>query len=122
LICDGKTDIYNPNVIRASLGAVFCVKIVQTTNESALKFLKDQKIKLCVTTPSATTLYMQANLNEPLAVILGSEQKGLNDFWIKHSDMNVRIPMKGRGDSLNVSTTAAIVLYEALRQRGAYGV
>jgi len=121
LVCDGKTDIYNPNVIRASLGSVFSVKVVGTTNEAALKFLRDHKMKICVTSPQASSIYYQVDLTGPLAVVLGSEHQGLSDFWMRHADMQVKIPIKGSVDSLNVATTAGIVMYEAFRQRNKGG-
>jgi TrmH family RNA methyltransferase len=117
IICDGKTDIYNPNVIRASLGTVFSVKTVASSNEEALKFLKSKNIKVCATMPLAKTIYTKAELNNSLAVVVGSEQNGLTDFWVEHADLTVKIPMGGSADSLNVSVSAAIILYEAIRQR-----
>ena len=118
LVCDGQTDIYNPNVIRASLGTVFGVRVVQSTQKDALKFLKDSNIQICAATPQAATSYFQMNFKGPAAIVLGSEEKGLSDFWLNHADRKVKIPMRGKADSLNVSATAAIVVYEALRQRG----
>ena len=118
LVCDGQTDIYNPNVIRASLGTVFGVRVVQSTQKDALKFLKDSNIQICAATPQAATSYFQMNFKVPVAIVLGSEEKGLSDFWLNHADRKVKIPMRGKADSLNVSATAAIVVYEALRQRG----
>jgi len=117
LVCDGKTDIYNPNVIRASLGSVFSIKVVQTANDLALKFLRDHKMKICVTSPQASRIYYQVDCTGPLAVVLGSEHQGASGFWMRHADTKVKIPMRGSVDSLNVAVTAGIVLYEALRQR-----
>ena len=117
LICDGRTDIYNPHVIRSSIGTVFSVKSVSASNEAVLKFLRNQKIKICAACVDAKTVYSEADLTGPLAIVLGSEDQGLSDFWVKASDMKVKIPMSGRGDSLNVSVTAAVIVYEALRQR-----
>ena len=117
IICDGKTDVYNPNVIRASLGTVFSVKTVVASNDEAVKFLKARNIKICATLPHAKEVYTQTNLTGPLAAVMGSEQDGLTDFWVKQAALKVRIPMSGRADSLNVSVSAAILLYEILRQR-----
>ncbi|HQP10704.1 MAG TPA: RNA methyltransferase [Candidatus Omnitrophota bacterium] len=117
IVCDEKTDMYNPNVIRASLGTVFSVKTVVSSKEDALAFLKSRRVAVCATLPQAKTVYTKANLKNPLAVVLGSEQSGLTDFWVQHADLTVRIPMKGHADSLNVSASAAILLYEAIRQR-----
>ena len=117
LVCDAATDLYNPNAIRASLGTIFSVPAAQTTNEAALKFFKDRKIKVCVTTPRAEKFYSQVDFNVPVAIILGSEEKGLSDFWLKNADVQVNIPMRGAADSLNVSVSAGIIIYEAVRQR-----
>ena len=117
IVCDGQTDIYNPNAIRASLGTVFTVKVISGTNEDALKFLKSRNMKICAALPSAKDIYTQMNYNVPLAVVVGSEEEGLSPFWIKNSDFQVRIPMLGKADSLNVASSSAILLYEAFRQR-----
>ncbi len=117
LVCDGQTDLYNPNVIRASIGTVFSLPTVQTTNEAALKFFKDRKVKMCATTPQTEKFYTQVNFRIPIAIVLGSEEKGLSEFWLKNADMKVKIPLRGIADSLNVSTTAGIIIYEVLRQR-----
>jgi len=117
IVCDKKTDVYNPNVIRASLGTIFSVKVVAATNEEALKFLRSQNVSICATLSQAKMGYTKANLNQPFAVVMGSEEKGLSNFWSQQADLCVRIPMKGKADSLNVSASAAIVLYEAIRQR-----
>lgn len=117
IVCDAGTDIFNPNVIRSSLGTVFSVQIITSTNELVHQYLKKQNIKVCATLPGAKTLYSQADLKGPLAVIVGSEQAGLSKFWVEHSNLSVKIPMLGAADSLNVATTAAIIIYEAIRQR-----
>ncbi len=117
IICDGKTDIYNPNVIRSSLGAIFSVKVVVSSNEETLQFLRSKNIEVCATLPLAKKVYTKTQLTNPLAVVVGSEQNGLTDFWVQNADLTVKIPMKGRADSLNVSASAAILLYEAIRQR-----
>jgi len=118
IICDAKTDIYNPNVIRASIGTIFSNKVVMSSNEAALRFLRSKKIQICATSPKAKVIYTKANLKDSVAIVVGSEQQGLSDFWIKHADIKVQIPMKGKADSLNVSASTGILLYEALRQRG----
>ncbi len=117
LVCDSQTDTFNPNVIRSSLGTIFTLKPRETTNEKALQFLKDKGITVCAALPDAATGYTHVNFNTPLAIVLGSEQKGLSRFWIEHSQVKMKIPMKGQADSLNVSATAAILIFEALRQR-----
>lgn len=117
IVCDPVTDIYNPNVIRASLGTIFTVPVIVAESETVLKFLKEKKIPSCATLPQAGTPYAKADLSGPLAVVMGSEEAGLSEFWQEKSDTSVYIPMKGKSDSLNVSVSAAVVLYEALRQR-----
>lgn len=117
IICDGKTDVFNPNVIRASLGTVFSVKIAVSSNEEALKFTRSKNVSLCAASPPAEMVYTKANLAHALAVVVGSEEGGLTDFWSRHADVKVRIPMRGSADSLNVSVATAVLLYEAVRQR-----
>ena len=117
IVCDGKTDIYNPNVIRASLGVVFSVKVIVSSNNEAIKFLRSQNVMVCATWPKAKMLYTKIKFNNALAIVVGSEQNGLSKFWNQHADYKVKIPMNGRADSLNVSATTAILLYEIIRQR-----
>ena len=117
LVCDPATDLYNPNVIRASLGTIFSVNTMVCSNQEALDFCKSKKIKCLATTPCADQIYYNSDLKCPVAIIVGSEEKGLSDFWMRHADLKVRIPMLGLADSLNVSTSTAVLLYEALRQR-----
>jgi len=117
IVTDGLTDLYNPNVIRASLGTVFSVPIVTSENKKTLEFLKKKKVSVCATVPLAKKVYFAENLSGPLAIVMGSEQKGLTEFWKKNSDIKVNVPMEGSADSLNVSATTAILVYEALKQR-----
>ena len=117
LVCDPRVDIYNPNVVRASRGALFAVPSVETTNKSALEFLRKQGIKIVAATPQAEAEYTRQDLRGPLAVAVGTEDKGLTDFWLKQSDGKVKIPMVGKVNSLNVSIATALIVYEAVRQR-----
>ena len=117
IVCDPKTDMYNPNVIRASLGTVFSVPVATATNTQALEFLKACRAQVLAAVVEAKTVYTKVDMKTPLAIVLGTEHEGLSDFWIKHADVKARIPMEGKVNSLNVSTTAAIIIYEALRQR-----
>jgi len=117
VVCDPKTDIYNPNVIRSSLGAVFTVPIGVGSNAEAKLFLMTNGVKIVGTFPDARLPYQSHDFKTGSAIILGSEQMGLSPFWFKHSDVKVNVPMHGKVNSLNVSTTAAIVIYEAVRQR-----
>ncbi len=117
IVCDPATDMYNPNVVRSSLGTIFSVPVIAATNEQTLAFLKRQGVHVCATIVQSDVHYTQADLTKPTALVLGSEKQGLSAFWQQHADLKVKIPMKGMADSLNVSATAAIMLYEALRQR-----
>jgi TrmH family RNA methyltransferase len=117
LVCDPRVDVWNPNVVRASRGAVFSVPVVETDNEAALKWLNAHGIRVLAATPSAEELYFQINLREPVAIAVGTEDEGLTEFWMYGADLKVKIPMMGKVNSLNVSVSAALVLYEAVRQR-----
>ncbi len=117
IVCDPATDIYNPNVIRSSLGTIFSVCTVQASNEEVLKFFKANKILAYATLPASGEPYFHVDMKPALAVIMGSEEQGLSEFWQKHCDKALYIPMKGKVDSLNVSVSAAVVLYEIIRQR-----
>jgi len=117
IVCDNQTDIYNPNVIRSSLGTIFSKKVIKSSPEDAFQFLKSNNVKICATLPQAQKIYTQANLVGSLAIVVGSEHAGLSDFWIRHADECVRIPMIGKADSLNVSASTAILIYETIRQR-----
>ena len=117
VICDGKTDLYNPNVIRSSLGAVFTLPVIQAGNDDTLEFIRKHKLRVCAAVPDAKEDYAKSNLTGALALVVGSEDKGLTPFWQKNADVTARIPMRGAVDSLNVSAAAAIMLYEILRQR-----
>lgn len=116
-IADPKTDVYNPNVIRASVSTVFSLPIAVGTNEAITAVLKQHHIKTAAAIVGAKSAYTDANLKGPLGIILGSEDQGLSDFWQKHCDMRVMIPMRGLADSLNVSVCAAVMIFEAIRQR-----
>lgn len=117
IVCDGKTDIFNPNVIRASLGACFSLPIVETSVETALAWLKEKRIKIISAQPAAKLEYWKADLTGPCVIVFGSEDKGVSKTLADSSELKVNIPMRGEVDSLNVSTSAAIILYELLRQR-----
>jgi RNA methyltransferase, TrmH family len=117
LVCDPRVDLYNPNVVRASRGALFAVPSVETSNESALEFLRKQGIKIVAATPQAETDYTRQDLRGPLAVAVGTEDEGLTDFWLRQADVKVKIPMVGNVNSLNVSIATALIVYEAMRQR-----
>jgi TrmH family RNA methyltransferase len=118
IVCDPVTDLFNPNVVRASTGVLFSVPCVVAESAAVSAWLKGRRVRAVATTPAAATLYTEADLRGPLAVIMGSEQYGLSEFWLRSADASVRIPMAGQADSLNVAMAALITLFEAVRQRG----
>jgi len=120
IVCgdQGHTDIHNPNVVRASLGTLFSVPIVETTTSETLDWLQENKIQITATTPDATTLYTAVDFIQPTAVVMGSEADGLTSDWLTAAHSRVQIPMSGIADSLNLSTATALLLYEVVRQRG----
>ena len=117
LVCDPRVDVWNPNVVRASRGAVFSVPLVECDNALASAWLSARKIRVLAATPSAETLYSDTDMHGPLAIAVGTEDEGLTDFWMSHAEVKIKIPMMGRVNSLNVSVSTALILYEALRQR-----
>ena len=117
IVCDPLVDEYNPNVIRSSLGAVFSVPIVTTDAQPALEWLRRQGIRILATYLGAKEAYFQCDLRGPIAFVMGSEAHGISDFWTREAHQKIIIPMHGLVDSLNVSASAAIVLFETLRQR-----
>ena len=119
LVADPTTDPWNPNAIRASLGTIFGRPVVTATSTDVLAFLRAHGIRPVAAIVEASEAYTDANLDGPLALILGSEAEGLGPMWRAHDIERVHLPMHGLADSLNVSVAAAILLYEARRQRGA---
>lgn len=117
LVCDPKTDLYNPNLIRASIGAIFTVPCVACSSEGAIKFLKDNNIQILTAQLQDSSLYYDCDMKRGTAIVMGTEATGLTAIWRKAADAHIRIPMLGRLDSLNVSVSAAILLYESVRQR-----
>ncbi len=117
ILADSRTDVYNPNVIRSSTATVFSMRIMQASISEAYDFLRKLSIKIIAATPDGRQSYDTTDLRGAVALVLGSEDKGLRDFWVQHADVRMSIPMRGKADSLNVSNTAAILVYEALRQR-----
>ena len=117
IVCDPVTDIFNPNVVRASTGVLFSVPLVVEESARVLAWLREKKIRIVATTPAAEKIYTEADLRGPLAIVMGSEQYGLSEFWLRQADLPVRIPMAGQADSLNVAMATIITLFEAVRQR-----
>ncbi len=117
IISDTRTDIYNPNVIRSSLGAVFSTQVGVGESEAVINWLKMNKIKIFCTALTASIPYTEINYTLPSAIVMGTEATGLSESWLIQSDQNVIIPMEGIVDSMNVSVSTGIVLFEAIRQR-----
>jgi len=118
LVCNPKTDIYNPNVIRNSLGGFFDIPVVVCKNEEAIAFLHEKNIQVFSAYLKASIPYHTADYTSPTALVFGSEANGLTDVWVNNTKQNVLIPMHGVVDSLNISVAVAIILAEAVRQRG----
>ena len=114
---DSIIDIYNPNAVRSSLGALFTTQVVGAQAKEIIPWLRSNSIKIICALPRGDSSYTAVNFRESCAIVLGSEDKGLGDLWKDNADYRVRIPMLGESDSLNVATAAGVLLYEALRQR-----
>ena len=117
IVCDPLTDLYNPNLIRASLGAVFSVPCVACTSEECIRYLKENQIRILTAQLQDSRLYYDTDMTCPTAIVMGTESTGLTTSWREAADAHIRIPMNGKLDSLNVSVSAAVLLYEAVRQR-----
>jgi len=117
IVCDRCTDINNPNVVRASIGAIFTVPVVETSSAEAIKWFHEKKIQILAASPHAKIAYTQADLRRGTVIVMGAEQYGLSEQWMKAADLQVRIPMRGQIDSLNVAAATTILLFEAARQR-----
>jgi len=117
IIANPKTDLYNPNIIRSSVGCVFTSPIATATTQEIINFLHDHQIKIYCAALTASRIYSTVNYTEPSAIVVGTEATGLSDAWLANSDQNIIIPMQGQVDSLNVSVSAAILIFEAKRQR-----
>ena len=117
IVCDPLTDLYNPNLIRASIGAVFTVPTVVCTSQECITFLKERKINILTAQLQDSYEYYDYDMTGPTAIVMGTESTGLTQQWREAADAHIRIPMLGRLDSLNVSVSAAILMFEAVRQR-----
>ncbi len=118
LVADPRTDLFNPNTIRASLGTVFTMPVAVASAEEIRTFLGRQGLAVYAARVDAPMLYTAADFRQPAAIVLGSEAEGLSPDWQGQHVQAIRLPMRGVADSLNVSAAAAILFYEALRQRG----
>ena len=117
IICDPLTDLYNPNLIRASLGAVFTVPVACAASQEAAAWLKERGIRILTAQLQDSHLYYDTPMTGGTAIVVGSEAAGLSNIWREAADAHIRIPMLGEMDSLNASVSAAILLFEAVRQR-----
>lgn len=117
IVCDPLTDMYNPNLIRSSIGAIFTVPVATASSEDTIKWLKDNGIKIYTAQLQDSEWYYDTDMKGATAIVMGTEATGLTDAWRKAADAHIKIPMLGKLDSLNVSVSAAILMFEAVRQR-----
>lgn len=118
IAADARTDLFNPNTIRASSGVVFSIPVAAASSDAALTWLRGRGLRIVTARVDADRLYTDTDLTGPLAIVLGAEAQGLSTAWAGPGFEAVSLPMLGTADSLNISATAAILLYEARRQRG----
>ena len=117
IVCDPLTDLYNPNLIRASIGGVFSVPTAVCDSKACITFLKERGVRILTAQLQDSYEYYDYDMRRATAIVMGTESTGLTDQWREAADAHIRIPMLGRLDSLNVSVSAAILMYEAVRQR-----
>ena len=117
IVCDPLTDLYNPNLIRSSVGAFFSVPCIACRSEECIAFLKQHGVQILTAQLQDSSLYYDVDMQQATAIVMGTESTGLTQQWREAADAHIRIPMLGRIDSLNVSVSAAILLFEAVRQR-----
>lgn len=118
IICDPKTDFYNPNVIRSSVGCLFTTQTAAADSQQTIRWLRENNIQILVTDLEAAVTYHTIDLTKPTAIVMGTESTGISDTWKQEADHRIVIPMRGTIDSLNVSNAAAVIVFESLRQRG----
>lgn len=118
IVCDPLTDVYNPNAIRSSVGCLFTVDVAICSSEEALKWLRENRINIYAAELNTNKRYQDIDYTQASAIVMGTEADGLTPYWINHADSSIKIPMRGKIDSLNVSTSTAIITFEAMRQRG----
>jgi TrmH family RNA methyltransferase len=117
IVCDSLTDIYNPNTIRSGVGCIFTVPVAISENAEALSFLKERHIRTFAAELQASQWYQDTDFKGPSAIVMGTEADGLSPFWLNKADARIKIPMRGKIDSLNVSVSTAVITFEAMRQR-----
>lgn len=121
VLADPRTDLYNPNAIRASLGTIFSLPAAVASAEDSLAWLRTKGLQIVAARVEGSAIYTEIDYRRPMAIVLGSEADGLSPLWTADDIRAIRLPMLGAADSLNVSATAAVLFYEALRQRTALG-
>ncbi|MFR9165893.1 MAG: TrmH family RNA methyltransferase [Dysgonomonas sp.] len=117
VVCDPLADLFNPNVIRSSVGCIFTVQTAVCSSNEALSWLSENNITTYAAELEASEFYQNADFSSPSAIIMGTEADGLTDFWLQHAEKRIKIPMRGKIDSLNVSVSTAVITFEAMRQR-----
>lgn len=118
IVCDPSTDLYNPNVIRSSVGCLFTVPVAVCESVEALSYLKKSQVNVYAAELNTSYNYQDVNYCDASAIVMGTEANGLSPFWIQEATQSIKIPMRGVIDSLNVSVSTAIITFEAMRQRG----
>lgn len=118
IVCDPQTDIYNPNVIRSSIGCIFTVQVAVASSEEAIGWLNERNVRIYCAALQWAKPYHTQDFTQPCAIAMGTESTGLTEMWTSQSYANIIIPMTGIADSMNVSTAAAVLIFEARRQRG----
>ena len=117
IVCDPQTDVYNPNVIRSSVGGLFTVQTAMCTSQEAMDWLVQNKIASYAAELEAAEFYQDIDFRNPSAIVMGTEAEGLTSNWLSYATKRIKIPMKGKIDSLNVSVSTAVLTFEAMRQR-----
>ncbi len=118
IIANPKTDMYNPNIIRSSVGCLFTNKVATGSTSEIISFLKENNINIYCAALQASLPYHTCDFKKSTAIVVGTEATGLSDEWLQNSTQNIIIPMQGEIDSMNVSVAAGILIFEAKRQRG----
>ncbi|MDR3329554.1 MAG: RNA methyltransferase [Prevotellaceae bacterium] len=117
IVCDPQCDVYNPNVVRSSIGCLFSTQLACCSSDEALSYLRQHGITTMAAELQGSTSYHEADMRQPCAVVVGAEADGLTNFWLSNADLRIKIPMRGAIDSLNVSVSTAVITFEAMRQR-----
>ncbi|HMN27268.1 MAG TPA: RNA methyltransferase [Caldilineaceae bacterium] len=119
IVCDACTDLFNPEVVRGSVGTFFSLPTLEGASVEALAWCRQHGLTILAATPHTERLYTTVDMQQPLAIVVGAEQYGLSRLWMENADLQVALPMFGQVNSLNVAVAAALLLYEAVRQRAA---